>query len=375
MTTSNNNNNNVVKTIYLIRHGVAAHNRPGVNTLDPEFTDSPLVEQGRVQARLVGKRLCQMGLIIHGDDDDDDNNDATMKDQSSNSQQLASSMNDSSVAISDGGGGPIDLIICSPLTRCMETAELIFPKYFANNNAAAVEQQGDDSDEHQQQRRCHDNNNRYSNLISTTTTTTTTSSTKEAGYHHHTNNNNYNVICHGDVREAYGIRYSDKHGPISILKMRYPPNNVIYYHQPSLSVNEDTQWQSNVRESWNDVEERVRRFFHWLILYLDQQQQKQQQKQQRTVAYTTNSIAIVTHGVWMECALLMYCPDVINFGDVRVHNCDVYEAKLVVVSTTAVAEGEAKVAADSSSTLENNQSGDKMMMVRLQDAKKLISIV
>jgi broad specificity phosphatase PhoE len=362
--TSNNNNNNVVKTIYLIRHGVAAHNRPGVNYLDPEFTDSPLVEQGRVQARLVGKRLCQMGLIINGDDDDDDDNDATMKDQSSNSQQLASSINDSSVA-SDGGGGPIDLVICSPLTRCMETAELIFPKYFANNNAAAVEQQSDDSDEHQQ-RRCHDNNNSYSNLISTTTT----SSTKEAGYHH-TNNNNYKVICHGDVREAYGIRYSDKHGPISILKMRYP-TNVIYYHQPSLSVNEDTQWQSNVRESWDDVEERVRRFFHWLILYLDQQQQ---QKQQRTVAYT-NSIAIVTHGVWMECALLMYCPEVINFGDVRVHNCDVYEAKLVVVSTLLEEEGEAKVAADSSSTLENNQSDDKMMMmVRLQDAKKLISIV
>jgi hypothetical protein len=75
----------------------------------------------------------------------------------------------------------------------------------------------------------------------------------------------------------------------------------------------------------------------------------------------------VTHGVWMECALLMYCPEVLNFGTVRVHNCDVYEAKLVVVSTTAVA--------DSSLTLENNQSGDKMMMVRLQDAKKLISIV
>jgi broad specificity phosphatase PhoE len=309
-----------------------------------------------------------MGLIINGDDyDDDDVNDATMKDQSSNSQQLASSINDSSVASNDGGGGPIDLVICSPLTRCMETAKLIFPTYFANNNAA-VEQQSDDSDEHQQ-RRCHSTNNRYSNLISTTTT----SSTKEAGYHQHINNNNYKVICHGDVREAYGIRYSDRHGPISILKMHYP-TNVIYYHQPSLSVNdEDTQWQSNVRESWDDVEERVRRFFHWLILYLDQQQQQQQRT---TVADTTNSIAIVTHGVWMECALLMYCPEVINFGDVRVHNCDVYEAKLVAVSTLLEEEGEANVVADSSSTLENNQSGDKMMMmVRLQDAKKLISIV
>ena len=259
----------------------------------------------------------------------------------------------------------------------METAELIFPTYFANHNAAAAsaaasataEQQSDDSDEHHQQQRCHDNNNNNSDMVSTTTM----SSTKEAGYHHHNNNNNYKVICHGDVREAYGIHYSDRHGPISILKMRYPPNNVVYYHQPSLSVNDDddTQWQSNVRESRKDVETRVCRFFHWLLLYLDQKQQPQ-----TTVADTTNSIAIVTHGVWMECALLMYCPEVINFGDVRVHNCDVYEAKLVAVSTLLEEEGEANVVADSSSTLENNQSGDKMMMmVRLQDAKKLISIV
>jgi broad specificity phosphatase PhoE len=346
---------------------VAAHNRPGVDYFDPKFTNSPLVEQGRVQARLVGKRLRQMGLIINGDDDDeyddDKNNDVTMKDQSSDSRQLTRT-NESSVESDDNGVGPIDLVICSPLTRCMETAELIFPTYFANHNvaaaSAAAEQQSDDGDEHHQQQRCHDNNNNISNMVSTTTT----SSTKEAGYHHHTNNNNYyKVICHGDVREAYGIHYSDRHGPISILKMRYPPNNVVYYHQPSLSVNDndDTQWQSNVRESRKDVETRVRRFFHWLLLYLDQQQQ------QTTVADTTNSVAIVTHGVWMECALSMYCPEVLNFGTVRVHNCDVYEAKLAVVSTKAVA--------DSSSTLENNQSGDKMMMVRLQDAKKLISIV
>jgi hypothetical protein len=248
----------------------------------------------------------------------------------------------------------------------METAELIFPTYFANHNAAAAsaaasataEQQSDDSDEHHQQQRCHDNNNNNSDMVSTTTM----SSTKEAGYHHHNNNNNYKVICHGDVREAYGIHYSDRHGPISILKLRYPPNNVVYYHQPSLSVNDDddTQWQSNVRESRKDVETRVRRFFHWLILYLDQEQQQQQQ-QQTTVADTTNSIAIVTHGVWMECALLMYCPEVLNFGNIRVHNCDVYEAKLVAL------KDETNI---SSSSLDHQI--DKVI---LQDAKKLISIV
>jgi len=358
--TPNNNNTNVVKTIYLIRHGVAAHNRSGVNYLDPKFTDSPLVERGRVQARLVGKRLCQMGLIIDGDGDNGDDgydDDVTMKDQSSNSHQHTTSNNESRVA-SNGGGRPIDLVICSPLTRCMETAALIFPSYFANNNNdnAAAAERSDESDE--QQRRCRNSNNRNNDIIIPKTATT-----KEAG-HHHTNNFNYKVICHGDVREAYGIHYSDKHGPISILKMRY---SNVYYHQSSLSVDNDTQWQSNVRESRKDVEQRVRRFFHWLVLYLDQQQRT-------TSADTNNSIAIVTHGVWMECALLMYCPEVLNFGTKRVHNCDVYVARLVgVTTTTLLGEDEASEAADSL-LLENNQSGNQLM-VRLQDAKKLISIV
>ena len=366
--TSNNNNTNAVKTIYLIRHGVAAHNRSGVNYLDPKFTDSPLIERGRVQARLVGKRLCQMGLIIDGDGDNGDDgydNDVTMKDQSSNSHQHTTSNNESSSVASDGGGGPIDLVICSPLARCMETAALIFPSYFANNNndnaaAAAAAERSDESVD--QQRRCRNSNYRNNDIMIPKTATT-----KEAG-HHHTNNFNYKVICHGDVREAYGIHYSDKHGPISILKTRYPN---VYYHQSSLSVDNDAQWQSNVRESRKDVEQRVRRFFHWLVLYLDQQQRT-------TSADTNNSIAIVTHGVWMECALLMYCPEVLNFGTMRVHNCDVYVARLVGVTTTTTTtllggEDETAEAADSLS-LENNQSGNTLM-VRLQDAKKLISIV
>lgn len=48
---------------------MAAHNRSGVNYIDPKFTDSPPGEQGRAQARLVGKGLCQMGLITDGDCD------------------------------------------------------------------------------------------------------------------------------------------------------------------------------------------------------------------------------------------------------------------------------------------------------------------
>ena len=40
------------------------------------------------------------------------------------------------------------------------------------------------------------------------------------------------------------------------------------------------------------------------------------------------SVAVVTHGVWMECALLEYCPEALEHGRRRVYNCDVYRGKL-----------------------------------------------
>ena len=59
----------------------------------------------------------------------------------------------------------------------------------------------------------------------------------------------------------------------------------------------------------------------------------------------------------MECALLMYCPEVFDFGMKWVNNCDVYVAKLV----TLVSE---EADSSSSSSLENQN--DKVV---LQDAK------
>lgn len=37
-----------------------------------------------------------------------------------------------------------------------------------------------------------------------------------------------------------------------------------------------------------------------------------------------NYIAVVSHGVWIECALIEFCPEVLNYGNKRIHNCDVY---------------------------------------------------
>ena len=64
----------------------------------------------------------------------------------------------------------------------------------------------------------------------------------------------------------------------------------------------------------------------------------------------------------------MYCPEVLNFGTMRVHNCDVYVARLVGVTTTTTTttllggEDETAEAADSLS-LENNQSGNTLISI------------
>ena len=92
--------------------------------------------------------------------------------------------------------------------------------------------------------------------------------------------------------------------PLTRLKTKFP---TVQFH-PCITEN-DTDWQPHTRETWKDVSKRVHNFFMWLL----------QQPH--------NNIAVVTHGVWMECALLNYCPEVLQCGK-RVHNCDVYSGKV-----------------------------------------------
>ena len=116
------------------------------------------------------------------------------------------------------------------------------------------------------------------------------------------------MYCHGDIREAYGMHYTDRRSPLSQIKANFPH---VMYHQQSLSTEEDVDWQPHSRESRDDVIRRIDNFLSWLI----------QQPQE--------SIAVVSHGVWIECALMKYCPHVLEFGKKRVHNCDVYYANLI----------------------------------------------
>jgi broad specificity phosphatase PhoE len=224
-----------MKTVYFIRHGVAVHNVRDPNTgqtpnpHDERYTDPPLIRRGMIQASALGGKL-RLRQIISTDGDTSMRDFTEMEsDNNCNTKQQ------------------IDLVVCSPLTRCLQTASFVFPNFRP-------------------------------------------------------------MYCHGDIREAYGMHYTDRRSPLSQIKAKYPH---VIYHQQSLSTEEDVDWQPHSRETRDDVIRRIDNFLSWLI----------QQPQE--------SIAVVSHGVWIECALMKYCPRVLEFGKKRVHNCDVYYATLI----------------------------------------------
>ena len=216
-----------MKTIYFVRHGVARHNVPDPHTgqmpnlYDEKYTDPPLVLQGELQANELGAKLREMGLF---------------EKRSTSSTVDATNLNSKK---------HIDLVVSSPLTRCLQTSSLIFPDFSP-------------------------------------------------------------LVCHGGIREAYGMHYPDRRSKLSQIKVMFP--NVTHYH-PSLTE-DDVDWQPHIRETRDDVIRRIDDFFVWLM----------QQSQE--------SICVVTHGVWVECALLKYCPRVLEFGRKRVYNCETYAAHL-----------------------------------------------
>jgi hypothetical protein len=139
-------------TVIVMRHGVALHNVPDPATHhprrldDPALTDPPLIETGRMQAVQAGTRIAewwrrqQHPLYGCGGNGDDT---------------------------------PIDLVVVSPLSRCIETAVLAFVPGTAG----------------------------------TATTSTGPPSIRR-------------FVCHEDVREAFGRHYPDKRSEKSILEVR-----------------------------------------------------------------------------------------------------------------------------------------------------------
>ena len=172
------------------------------------------------------------------------------------------------------GNVEIDLVVCSPLTRCMQTAKCLMPTFFEADSNRKIDGESSSTD------------------VSMYTSDGTQSVLLEK---------ECKLFCHHDLREAFGMHYSDKRGPLSKLKEYFPR---VTFH-PSIAE-DDTDWRPDKREDVDDVARRVNSFLRWLV--------KQPHE----------NVLIVTHGVWMEVCFRMHCPEAIDFGRKRVYNCDVY---------------------------------------------------
>ncbi|EJK59795.1 hypothetical protein THAOC_19942 [Thalassiosira oceanica] len=95
-----------------VRHGVALHNCPQAdgrraNVSDPRYTDSPLVRGGQQQAIRLGDSMRRRGIL----------------------PKISDGM-DIDSADASGENFEIDLVVCSPLTRCIQTAKCLVPTFF-----------------------------------------------------------------------------------------------------------------------------------------------------------------------------------------------------------------------------------------------------
>lgn len=153
-----------------LRHGVAKHNLRDPTTgqspdlTNPALWDPPLVQQGMQQAITVRERVSDV-------------------------------INKS------------ELVVASPLTRCLQTAHLVFFPGSAYNQADPTP-----------------------------------------------------IVCVEQVREAYGMHYPDKRREKSILQKHWP-----FVHFDPAMTDKDEKWSDSSRETLDDVIGRVSEFFQWVV--------------------------------------------------------------------------------------------------------------
>ena len=234
------------QSIIILRHGVAVHNVPDPRTkqypdlFDPLVTDPPLIPQGTQQASQIALKIQQF---------------------------LAAT-----------GRTNVDLVFCSPLRRCLQTASLAFPP---------------------QQKTC-------SRAAATTTTITSPVLPAEPSY---PGDRCPRILVNELVREACGLHYPDKRRDRSHIAAEFP-----WVQLPEDFAAVDPYWRPDSRETLPQLKGRIVAFFQWL-----------------TSNVREELVGIVSHGVWIESCLMHFCPEVLENGKKRVYNCDAFKA--ICVST------------------------------------------
>jgi hypothetical protein len=112
------------------------------------------------------------------------------------------------------------------------------------------------------------------------------------------------MVCREELREAHGVYYPDKRRSRTMLSQGFP--NIDF---SGLTSDDDDLWHPEQRESLSDVNRRITSFFEWLATRPE------------------STIAVVTHGVWMEECLRRYTPGVLKGGH-RVLNGEVYRCSV-----------------------------------------------
>jgi broad specificity phosphatase PhoE len=189
--TKTNPSNNAISTriqnVVLIRHGVAQHNvlvngQPP-NLRDSQLLDPPLTYEGKQQALEVGERLALWYRT-------------TTTTTATTTTQLERE-------------NP-QLILVSPLTRCLQTATLAF---------------------------------------------------LPGQHHHYSAGKGPKWVASDLCREAYGMHYPDRRRNISVLKQHWP----LIEWDSAIMTETDTVWRPDIRESIPDVLHRIAQFWDLLV--------------------------------------------------------------------------------------------------------------
>mmetsp|Transcript_25441 Transcript_25441/g.48206 ORF Transcript_25441/g.48206 Transcript_25441/m.48206 type:complete len:255 (+) Transcript_25441:113-877(+) len=177
------------QTVVFLRHGVAEHNVRGANLTSPTLWDPSLTLEGKVSAVRAGETIKQWWK--------------QQSTQQFTQQWTAAASSGSSSKIVN----KIDLIVCSPLSRTLQTAALAFvpdPPY-ATASAAPP------------------------------------------------------LVCVEAVREAYGVHYPDRRRKRSVLMKQWPAVQF-----DNSMPEEDVYWSPTQRETYDNVRDRVQAFLQWL---------------------------------------------------------------------------------------------------------------
>ena len=192
----------------------------------------------------------------------------------------------------------IGLLLVSPLFRCLQTSEAIVNAFHSVGNKNFDTNINDDSNNHP--------------LLNNNTPTVP-------------------VVIDEELREVYGIHFSDQRGTLSEVRRAFP-----YVHIPSNLSECDTLWKPNQRETVSALQTRIQHFVEFVLPQYWKEYYKTINANNNTnddSRSRTPVIVCVTHGVWMECCMQMYSPNTLQFFPdeysgairrMRVYNANVF---------------------------------------------------